>query len=110
MVENRLLRLALAASLADAPLVRLHMPAKVAARDGDAPGVTLTLDDGTTLAAPLLIVAAGRRAPTRDAAGFTIASWSYRPPAMNYKVAPETPPHRVAHQLFFPSGDRKSVV
>src|SRR3546814_20988847 len=49
MVENRRLRLALAAALADAPLVRLHMPAKVAARAGDAHGVTLTLDDGTTL-------------------------------------------------------------
>src|SRR3546814_28218 len=104
MVENRRLRRALAASLADAPLVRVHKPAKFAARDGDAHGVTLTLDDGTTLAAPLLIVAEGRRSPTRDAAGFTIANWSYRHHAMIGAVAHERPHDRVAHEIFFPSG------
>src|SRR3546814_16648745 len=78
------------------------MPAKVAARDGDAHGVTLTLDDGTTLAAPLLIVAEGRRSPTRDAARFTIANWSYRHHATIGAVAPERPHDRVAHEIFFP--------
>ena len=56
MIENRQLRLALAAGLADAPLVRLHMPATVTTRDIGVHGVTLTLADGTRLAAPLLIV------------------------------------------------------
>jgi 2-octaprenyl-6-methoxyphenol hydroxylase len=104
MVENRQLRLALAAALADAPLVRLHMPAKVAARVVDAHGVTLTLDDGTTLAAPLLIVAEGRRSPTRDAAGFSIANWSYHHHAMIGAVAHSRSHGAVAHEIFFPSG------
>jgi 2-octaprenyl-6-methoxyphenol hydroxylase len=104
MVENRQLRLALAAALADAPLVRLHMPAKVAARDVGAHGVTLTLDDGTTLAAPLLIVAEGRRSPTRDAAGFSIANWSYHHHAMIGAVAHSRSHGAVAHEIFFPSG------
>src|SRR3546814_1939552 len=55
-------------------------------------GVTLTLADGTRLAAPLLIVAEGRRSPTRDAAGFSIASWSYHHHAMIGAVA-HTRPH-----------------
>lgn len=104
MIENRRLRLALAAALADAPLVQLHMPAKVAAREIDAHGVTLTLEDGTRLAAPLLVVAEGRRSPTRDAAGFSIASWSYHHHAMIGAVAHEKPHDHVAHEIFFPAG------
>lgn len=104
MVENRQLRLALAAALAEMPLVRLFMPAKVVARDSDAHGVTLTLADGTKLAAPLLIVAEGRRSPTRDAAGFSIASWSYHHHAMIGAVTHTKPHHNVAHEIFFSSG------
>ncbi len=104
MIENRRLRIALAAALADAPLVRLLMPAEVTAREIGAHGVTLTLADGTKLAAPLLIVAEGRRSPTRDAAGFTIANWSYHHHAMIGAVAHSKPHKSVAHEIFFPSG------
>ena len=104
MVENRRLRLALAAGIAEAPLVRLFAPAKVVARDVGPHGVTLTLADGTQLAAPLLIVAEGRRSPTRDAAGFSIASWSYHHHAMIGAVAHAKPHDHVAHEIFFPSG------
>lgn len=104
MVENRQLRLALAAAVADAPLVRLCMPAKVARRDIDAHGVRLMLADGTTLAAPLLIVAEGRGSPTREAMGFTIANWSYHHHAMIGAVAHARPHGHVAHEIFFPSG------
>lgn len=104
MVENRQLRLALAAALADAPLVRLFMPAQVAAREVDAHGAMLTLADGTCLAAPLLIVAEGRRSPTRDAAGFEIANWSYHHHAMIGAVAHARPHGHVAHEIFYPAG------
>lgn len=104
MVENRRLRLALAAAVADASLVRLFAPAKVALRESDAHGVTLTLADGTRLAAPLLIVAEGRRSPTRDALGFTVASWSYHHHAMVGAVAHAKPHDHVAHEIFFPEG------
>ena len=104
MVENRRLRLALAAAIADAPLVRLFMPEKVTHRDVDAHGVTLTLSGGTRLAAPLLVVAEGRRSPTRDAAGFAIANWSYHHHAMIGAVAHEKPHGNVAHEIFFSSG------
>lgn len=104
MIENRQLRLALAAALADAPLVRLFMPSTVTDRTVDAHGVTLTLADGTTLAAPVLIVAEGRRSPTRDAAGFSIANWSYHHHSMIGAVAHSEPHGSVAHEIFFPSG------
>lgn len=104
MIENRQLRLALAAGLAEAPLARLFMPSKVVGRDVGPHGVTLTLGDGTTLSAPLLIVAEGRRSPTRDAAGFSIANWSYHHHAMIGAVAHAKPHGCVAHEIFFPSG------
>lgn len=104
MVENRRLRLALAAGIADAPLVRLFAPARVTNREIGPHGVTLTLADGTVLAAPLLVVAEGRRSPTRDAAGFNIASWSYHHHAMIGAVAHEKPHGHVAHEIFFPAG------
>lgn len=104
MVENRQLRLALADAIADAPLVSRHMPATVTRRDIDGHGVTLTLADGTRLVAPLLIVAEGRRSPTRDAAGFSIANWSYHHHAIIGAVAHEKPHGGVAHEIFFPSG------
>jgi 2-octaprenyl-6-methoxyphenol hydroxylase len=104
MVENRQLRLALAAALAEAPLVRLFMPSTVTQRDMGTHGVTLTLGDGTRLAAPLLIVAEGRRSPTRDAAGFGIANWSYHHHAMIGAVAHSKSHGNVAHEIFFPSG------
>ncbi|HEV7343347.1 MAG TPA: FAD-dependent monooxygenase [Sphingopyxis sp.] len=104
MIENRQLRLALAAALADAPLVRLHMPAAVMTRDIDSHGVTLTLADGTKLAAPLLIVAEGRRSPTREATGFNIATWSYDHHALIGAVSHARPHGNVAHEIFYPSG------
>src|SRR3989344_637824 len=104
MVENRQLRLALRDALAEAPLARLIMPAQVVDRDIGPHGVTLTLADGARLQAPLLIVAEGRRSPTRDAAGFSLANWSYHHHAMIGAVVHSKPHDRVAHEIFFPSG------
>src|SRR3546814_14821309 len=87
-----------------APLAGLSMPAAVVSRAIDAPGVTLTLADGTKLAAPLLIVAEGRRPPTRDATGFSIANWSYHHHAMIGAVQHETPHGHVAHESSYPPG------
>lgn len=104
MVENRRLRIALRDAMAESPLATLHAPVQVTAREVDTHGVTLTLSDGTQIAAPLLIVAEGRRSPTRDAAGFTIANWSYHHHAMIGAVAHERPHDHVAHEIFFSAG------
>lgn len=104
MIENRQLRIALAAAVLDQPLIRRSMPAQVADRNMGPHGVVLTLADGTQLGAPLLIVAEGRRSPTRDAAGLVIANWSYHHHALIGAVAHSKPHERVAHEIFFPSG------
>ncbi len=104
MVENRQLRIALAAALLDQPLIQRSMPAQVIDREIGPHGVALTLADGTQLQAPLLIVAEGRRSPTRDAAGLVIANWSYHHHALIGAVAHSKPHNRVAHEIFFPAG------
>lgn len=104
MFENRQIRLALRHALAAQPLARLHMHSAVASRTIDDHGVTMTLDNGTTLKAPLLVVAEGRKSPTRDALGFTIAQWSYHHVAMIGAMAHSEPHHNVAYEVFYPEG------
>jgi 2-octaprenyl-6-methoxyphenol hydroxylase len=104
MVENRQLRLALADAVKGEALIGLNMPATVTERVKDAHGVTLTLADGRRLTAPLLIVAEGRRSPTREAEGFGMAQWSYHHHAMIGAVTHEVPHDQVAHEIFYASG------
>lgn len=104
MVENRQLRLALADAVKAEPLISLNMPVKVTAQKKDQHGVTLVLADGRELRAPLLVVAEGRRSPTRDAEGFTMAHWSYHHHAMIGAVVHDVPHREVAHEIFYAAG------
>lgn len=104
MFENRELRIALdgAARATDALtlLHRLH-PTDVQ-RDLD--GVRLTLSDGRRLEGSLLVGAEGRQSPTREAAGITVARWSYEHIAMIGSVEHEKPHGNTAYEIFYPAG------
>lgn len=104
MFENKLLRATLYERCRAAANVSLHMG--VSARDVDrGPGkVTVTLDDGTELAAPLLVGAEGRGSPTREAAGLRVARWRYRHHAIIATLNHELPHGHVAYEIFYPSG------
>lgn len=104
MVENRQLRLALAEAVAAHPLIHLAAPARVIAQERDEHRAVLTLADGEQLVAPLLVVAEGRRSPTRDAAGFTIAQWSYQHHALIGAFAHEKPHNNIAYEIFYSEG------
>ena len=104
MVENRELRLALAAAVTGSSLIRLLAPARVVTQERGPHGAVLTLDDGTTLTAPLLAVCEGRRSPSRDAAGFTIAQWSYHHHALIGGFAHEKPHNNIAYEIFYSEG------
>ena len=69
MYENKALRRALFDAAGEAPLVDLRMKTRALAVERGPAGVTATLDDGSTVRAPLLIAAEGRNSPTRAAAG-----------------------------------------
>jgi len=66
--------------------------------------VRAALSDGSTIAAPLLIAAEGRNSPTREAAGITIARWSYRHNAIITAFEHERPHGNTAFEIFYPAG------
>ena len=104
MFENRLLRQALHAAAADAKHVELLMPARAAATERGDHGVTIRLEDGRELRAPLLVAAEGRNSPTRAAAGINVARWSYDHSAIIAAVEHEKPHRNIAYEIFYPEG------
>ncbi len=73
MFENRRLRGALLEAAEAAPGVDVRMKTRAVAADRGEHGVTVTLDSGAVVTAPLLIAAEGRNSPTRDSAGLKVA-------------------------------------
>jgi len=104
MYENRLLRHALYEAAAEAKNVSLVMPAMPALVERDAASARVTLADGRSFAASLLIAAEGRNSPTRQAAGINVAQWRYDHHAIIATLGHEAPHHNVAHEIFYPSG------
>ncbi|SNT13306.1 2-octaprenyl-3-methyl-6-methoxy-1,4-benzoquinol hydroxylase [Sphingomonas laterariae] len=104
MFENRLLRVALRETALAAKNITLLMPARPAEVTRDAAAARVTLADGRTVRAPLLIGAEGRRSPTREAAGIRIAHWRYNHAAIIGSVTHERPHGGVAHEIFYPQG------
>jgi 2-octaprenyl-6-methoxyphenol hydroxylase len=104
MYENRLLRRVLHETAAAAENVTLLMPAKPASVERDGNSVRVTLEDGRSFSAALLVGAEGRNSPTRAAAGINVARWSYDHTATIATIGHERPHEGVAHEIFYPSG------
>jgi 2-octaprenyl-6-methoxyphenol hydroxylase len=104
MVENRYLRIGLREAAEASDGVTVLMASRAAHVERDAAGVRVTLEDGRTLKAALLVGAEGRRSPTRDAANIAVARWDYHHVAM-VGMLDHTADHRnVAHELFYTAG------
>jgi 2-octaprenyl-6-methoxyphenol hydroxylase len=104
MMENRILRKVLRDAVAGAEHISLHIPDKAAIIDRAGHRVSVTLDSGKMLAAPLLIAAEGRNSPTRAAAGISIAQWKYDHVAIISAFDHSIDHGHVAHEIFFPDG------
>ena len=104
MHENRHLRAALKARAEAGSNIRLLWKSKATSVDRGEHGVRITLDDGTELAAPLLVAAEGRQSPTREAAGIRMARWRYDHTAIVATLGHERPHDHVAWEIFYPSG------
>lgn len=104
MFENRRLRHALRETALTAPNLRLLMPAKPAEVIRDSASARVTLDDGSTVSAPLLIGAEGRGSPTREAAGIRVARWRYDHAAIIATIIHEKPHGAIAYEIFYPAG------
>jgi 2-octaprenyl-6-methoxyphenol hydroxylase len=104
MFANRDLRLALFEAARETDLIAWHAPVEVVARHRDEFGVSATLADGRTLHAALMIGAEGRRSPTRDEEGLTMAQWDYSHRALIVGLDHSKPHGNVAWEIFYPAG------
>lgn len=103
VVEDRYLRAALGGALAAAG-VEVRTGAAVTAQSVGPGGATVTLSDGTTLAAPLVVGCDGRASGTAARAGIGRRGWDYRQTSLVCALAHERPHGGVAHQFFMPEG------
>ena len=104
MFENRHLRAALRARAEAGKHIALHWKSRAAAVERGEFGVTVSLEDGRALSAPLLIAAEGRNSPTREAAGIRVARWKYDHAAIVSTLRHVLPHEQVAHEIFYPTG------
>jgi 2-octaprenyl-6-methoxyphenol hydroxylase len=118
LLENRHVRAALAAAIQDAG-IEVLAPARVAKAAFGAREAGVTLEDGRTLRAPLVVGAEGRGSVIRTAAGIGAIGWDYPQTGVVATVRLERPHEGVAHEYFLPdgpfailplTGDRASLV
>src|SRR5262249_22479230 len=77
IVENIAIRRTLLTRLADLPDVTIIAPGRVVGTAQRPAAIDVTLDDGRTVAASLLIAADGARSALRSAAGIGVAEFPY---------------------------------
>ena len=104
MHENRHLRAALRDRAEAGPNLWLLWKSTVTSVVRDADGVKVSLSDGRTLSAPLLVAADGRNSATREAAGIRVARWRYDQAAIVSTLRHERPHSQVAYEIFYPTG------
>ena len=104
IVENRHLRRAIYAALADENDVSIIAPARRIRTDCDKADAAVALADGRRIRAALVIAADGRHSPSRAEAAIRVNAWGYPQTGIVATIAHERPHHGVAQELFLPSG------
>ena len=104
IVENRALRNSIYGAIEREGLVTLFAPARRIRTEYGKAAARVTLEDGRTLSAPLVIAADGRFSPSRQEAGIRVNAWSYPQTGIVATVAHERPHEGVAQEFFLPSG------
>ena len=103
LIENRHLRIALQAAVAEEAGVTMVAPNAVVHIDYGA-GVVATLKDGSIVRARLCFAADGRNSPTRAAAGLKTIGWDYGQTGIVTTVEHARPHDGVAQEYFLPGG------
>ena len=103
MIENHCTRAGLSRAI-EAAGIAVLAPAKIADVAFEAAGARVTLTDGRTLAAPLVVGAEGRASPLRELARINTIGWGYGQSGVVVTVRLEKPHGGVAHEYFLPSG------
>ncbi len=105
MVENRHLRLALAKEMAAlGETLTIIAPADVAGLVQTADAATVTLHDGRSIRAALVVSAEGRNARLRELAGIPVTGWTYPQVGIVATIGHARPHDGIAHEHFLPAG------
>ncbi len=103
MIEDRYLRPAALAAMADHPRITMRT-GRATSVDYGVGRATATLNDGTDINSSVVIACDGRDSPLGAAAGIRRLSRAYRQNGLVCAVGHEKPHHGVAHELFLPAG------
>lgn len=104
MIENRHIRRALLEQARESAEIEILAPARTKRITRAEHGVTVELEDGGTLRAPLLAGCDGRRSRIREEAGIRAARWQYGQAAIVGMVEHEKPHENVAFEIFYAAG------
>jgi len=104
IIENRVIRTALARRAAQLPNLELIAPGEIASLERDAYGARATTTDGDRVTARLAIAAEGKFSPTRQAAGIKTRTFDYGQSGIVCTLGHEHRHDGVAVELFLPSG------
>ncbi|MGA0603624.1 UbiH/UbiF/VisC/COQ6 family ubiquinone biosynthesis hydroxylase [Caulobacter sp. KR2-114] len=103
LIENRRIRAALAQT-ALARGIEVLAPVKVTGVEAGVGSAMVSLSDGRTLSAPLVVGCEGRGSVVRRAAGIGAIGWGYGQSGVVATVGLERPHGGVAYEHFLPSG------
>lgn len=104
IVENRVIRAALAARLKELPNLTLLAPAELAGVVNEPARAVATLADGRIIHATLVIAAEGKESALRASRGIAVTRWSYPQSAIVCTIAHAEPHGGIAHERFLPAG------
>ena len=104
MLEDRYLRAALLQAMDVEPLITHVSGVAAVAQSVTDSAVKVTLSDGATLVARVLVGCDGRDSPTAARAGIRRSGWDYGQTALVCAVAHARPHEGIAHQFFMPAG------
>lgn len=104
LAEDRHLYAAFLAALAEEPRIRLISGQTVVAQEVGPAGVTVTLANGDSLSARVLVGCDGRASGVAQRAGIRRQGWGYGQTALVTAVHHEKHHQGTAHQFFMPSG------
>ncbi|QTD56989.1 UbiH/UbiF/VisC/COQ6 family ubiquinone biosynthesis hydroxylase [Parasphingorhabdus cellanae] len=104
MIENGVLQRTLFETAQAHDGINLLMPRQVEQTDRGDHQVSVSLDRGEKIYAPLFIAADGRGSTVRDAAGIAMAKWQYNHSAITCTVTHEQAHGNTAYEIFYSSG------
>lgn len=104
MLEDRFLARALSDAMAAEPRITVFSGTEVTAQEVEGGTVRVTLSDGRSLSARLLVGADGRRSGTAERAGIERDGWDYGQTALVAAIDHALPHNGIAQQFFMPTG------